>query len=79
MSERANIKDVAARAGVAVKTVSRVLNGHPYVKAETRLRVEEAMRMLDFRPTISACSPSRWMWLTQTLANRCVGWSPKRT
>lgn len=54
MSERANIKDVAARAGVAVKTVSRVLNGHPYVKAETRSRVEEAMRTLDFRPSIAA-------------------------
>lgn len=54
MSERANIKDVAAKAGVAVKTVSRVLNDHPYVKAETRLRVEEAMRTLDFRPSIAA-------------------------
>ena len=54
MSERANIRDVAARAGVAVKTVSRVLNGHPYVSAETRARVEEAMRGLDFRPSIAA-------------------------
>jgi hypothetical protein len=50
MSERSNISDVAARAGVAVKTVSRVLNGHPYVSAETRERVEEAMKALDFRP-----------------------------
>ena len=47
MSERANIRDVAARAGVAVKTVSRVLNGHPYVSAETRERVEEAVRALE--------------------------------
>jgi LacI family transcriptional regulator len=54
MSERANISDVAARAGVAVKTVSRVLNGHPYVSAETREKVEEAMRALDFRPSIAA-------------------------
>ena len=54
MSERANIRDVAARAGVAVKTVSRVLNGHPYVSADTRQRVEEAMRALDFRPSIAA-------------------------
>lgn len=54
MSERANIKDVAARAGVAVKTVSRVLNGHPYVSDETRSRVEEAMRLLDFRPSVAA-------------------------
>jgi LacI family transcriptional regulator len=54
MSERSNIRDVAARAGVAVKTVSRVLNGHPYVSADTRARVEEAMRALDFRPSVAA-------------------------
>ncbi len=54
MSERSNIRDVAARAGVAVKTVSRVLNDHPYVSASTKARVEEAMRALDFRPSIAA-------------------------
>jgi LacI family transcriptional regulator len=54
MSERSNIRDVAARAGVAVKTVSRVLNGHPYVSADTKARVEEAMRALDFRPSVAA-------------------------
>lgn len=54
MSERANIRDVAARAGVAVKTVSRVLNGHPYVSADTKARVEEAMAALDFRPSVAA-------------------------
>ena len=54
MSERSNIRDVAALAGVAVKTVSRVLNNHPYVAADTRARVEEAMRTLDFRPSIAA-------------------------
>ena len=54
MTERANIRDVAARAGVAVKTVSRVLNGHPYVSAETKSRVEHAMKALDFRPSVAA-------------------------
>ena len=54
MSERANIRDVAARAGVAVKTVSRVLNGHPYVSAETKARVDDAMRDLEFTPSIAA-------------------------
>lgn len=52
--ERANIRDVAARAGVAVKTVSRVLNAHPYVKAATREKVEAAMRELGFKPNIAA-------------------------
>lgn len=51
---RSNIRDVAARAGVAVKTVSRVLNGHPYVSETTRKRVEAAMADLDFRPSVAA-------------------------
>lgn len=54
MNERATIKDVAAKAGVAVKTVSRVLNGHPYVSVDTRERVESAMKALDFRPSVAA-------------------------
>ncbi len=54
MSERANIRDVALRAGVAVKTVSRVLNGHPYVSAAMREKVERAMQELDFYPSIAA-------------------------
>ncbi len=54
MSERANIKDVSARAGVSIKTVSRVLNGHRYVRQDTRERVEKAMRELDFRPSVAA-------------------------
>lgn len=54
MSDRANIRDVAARAGVSVKTVSRVLNDHPYVREETRRKVDAAMRALDFKPSIAA-------------------------
>jgi LacI family transcriptional regulator len=54
MSSRSTIRDVAAAAGVSVKTVSRVLNDHPYVRADTRRRVDEAMRRLDFRPSIAA-------------------------
>ncbi len=54
MSDRSNIKDVSALAGVSVKTVSRVLNGHRYVSQDTRERVEKAMRELDFRPSVAA-------------------------
>jgi DNA-binding LacI/PurR family transcriptional regulator len=42
--------DVARRAGVSHQTVSRVINGSPHVRAETRQRVQKAMRELDYRP-----------------------------
>jgi len=54
MSDRSNIKDVSALAGVSVKTVSRVLNGHRYVSADTKERVEKAMAELEFRPSVAA-------------------------
>ncbi len=53
MERRAStIQDVAARAGVSISTVSRVLNdtGYP-VRPETRRRVLEAIEALDFRPS----------------------------
>jgi DNA-binding LacI/PurR family transcriptional regulator len=42
--------DVAKLAGVSHQTVSRVLNDSEHVRPETRERVLEAMRMLDYRP-----------------------------
>ena len=54
MGQRSNIRDVAALAGVAVKTVSRVLNDHPYVSAEMRAKVEAAMAELNFHPSVAA-------------------------
>lgn len=50
------IEDVARAAGVSMKTVSRVLNNEPNVAAETRRRVEEAARALQYRPHPSARS-----------------------
>lgn len=46
--QRATIRDVAARAGVSVATVSRVLSGAYQPPAETRDRVMEAVRELDY-------------------------------
>ncbi|MBR3494134.1 MAG: LacI family DNA-binding transcriptional regulator [Clostridia bacterium] len=43
------IVDVAERAGVSIATVSRTISGGS-VSGETRRRVEEAMRELDYRP-----------------------------
>ena len=40
---RPTMKDVAARAGVGLKTVSRVVNGEPGVTPDTERRVQEAI------------------------------------
>lgn len=50
------IYDVADRAGVAISTVSRVLNGSPEVSPETRRRVQAAIEALEFRPDRTAKS-----------------------
>jgi LacI family transcriptional regulator len=44
------MRDVAARAGVSAKTVSRVFNDDPHVLPETRARVAQALRELDYVP-----------------------------
>lgn len=44
------MSDVGRLAGVSHQTVSRVLNGSPNVRPETRERVLAAMRELDYRP-----------------------------
>ncbi|UNO38919.1 LacI family DNA-binding transcriptional regulator [Streptomyces sp. MST-110588] len=51
---RPTMKDVAARAGVGLKTVSRVVNGEPGVTADTERRVQEAITALGFRRNDSA-------------------------
>jgi DNA-binding LacI/PurR family transcriptional regulator len=46
--------DVARLAGVSHQTVSRVLNDHPNVKEQTRLRVRAAIAELGYRPNRAA-------------------------
>ena len=46
--------DVARLAGVSHQTVSRVLNGHPNVREQTRLRVRAAIEQLGYRPNRTA-------------------------
>jgi LacI family transcriptional regulator len=48
------IHDVAEKAGVSIKTVSRVLNDANSVSEKTRLRIEQAMQVLDFAPSAAA-------------------------
>lgn len=53
---KATIDDVAALAGVSMKTVSRVMNNEPNVRPATREKVEAAVAQLDYRPNMSARS-----------------------
>ncbi|MCL7715050.1 LacI family DNA-binding transcriptional regulator [Stenotrophomonas mori] len=51
---RPTIKDVAERAKVSLKTVSRVINNEPSVMQATRARVLRAVAELDYEPDPSA-------------------------
>ncbi len=46
----ATLRDVADMAGVSYQTVWRVVNDHPHVAPDTRERVLQAVRELDYRP-----------------------------
>ncbi|WP_316859562.1 LacI family DNA-binding transcriptional regulator [uncultured Cohaesibacter sp.] len=52
--QRATIRDVAARAGVSVTTASRALNETGRMSDETRLRVQQVAKELDYRPNSMA-------------------------
>lgn len=49
-----NIKDVAKEAGVAVSTVSRVINNHSDVKDATKIHVLKVIKQLNYIPNNSA-------------------------
>jgi len=53
-SKSVSIEDVAAKAGVSITTVSRVINKFPSVKEKNRKLVLEAVRQLNFQPSIFA-------------------------
>lgn len=48
------IRDVARAAGVSISTVSRALSSPDQVAEETRLRVEDAVRTMSYRPNRAA-------------------------
>lgn len=51
---RPTMRDVAARAGVSFKTVSRVVNDEPGVSASVGRRVRRAVEELNYRPNAGA-------------------------
>lgn len=50
------IKEVAARAGLSITTVSRALNNNYPVSAEARIKIERAVKELGYRPNMVARS-----------------------
>ena len=56
---RPTIKEVALRAGVALSSVSRVLNDHPEVSENLRARVLEAAAELGYEPNLLAAGLRR--------------------
>ena len=53
------MQDVAALAGVSLKTVSRVVNGEPGVSGDLVRRVERAVNQLDYQHNLAASSLRR--------------------
>lgn len=53
-----SIRDVAKHAGVAISTVSKVVNNYPNVSEKTREKVNNAIRELDFIPNTIASALS---------------------
>lgn len=51
---KASIRDVAKLAGVTISTVSRAFNGYTDIKPETKARIEEAAKTLNYAANISA-------------------------
>lgn len=54
-----SIKDVAKHAGVAISTVSKVLNNYPNVSEETREKVNASIKELGFVPNAVAAALSK--------------------
>lgn len=48
------IHDIARVSGVSKSTVSRVLTNHPYVSEEKKAKVNEAIKMLNYKPNVLA-------------------------
>src|SRR3954451_830907 len=73
---RPTMQDVAALAGVALKTVSRVVNAEPGVSPALEARVRRAIEQLNYRRDANASMLRRLGRKTQTIRLRLPGVSP---
>lgn len=53
------IKDIARELGISISTVSRALKGHPDIRQDTKLQVQEIARRLNYQPNALALSLRR--------------------
>lgn len=65
--KRSTMRDVAALAGVSLKTVSRVINREPGVSSVLVAKVEQAADQLDYRPDFTASNLRRADRRTSTI------------
>src|SRR5712691_10299842 len=66
-ARRPTMLDVAALAGVSLKTVSRVVNGEPSVSPTLEAKVKRAIEQLDYRRDVNASMLRRLGGKTQTI------------
>lgn len=58
-SKRVRMRDVANRCGVSISTVSLVLSGDPRIPEDTTRRVLQAVKALEYRPSVVARNLAR--------------------
>lgn len=74
------LQDVAKQAGVSTKTVSRVVNHQSEISESTRLRVQEAIDQLGYRPNFLARSLVQQRTNTLAVVASCLDYyGPSRT
>lgn len=54
MTQKIRIKDIAAKAGVSVGTVDRVLHERPNVSTDARAKVEKVLKEMNYQPNVYA-------------------------
>lgn len=57
--KRVRMRDVATRCGVSISTVSLVLSGDPRIPEDTARRVLQAVKAMEYRPSVLARSLAR--------------------